>query len=277
MTLQRPPGGEQLVAAYLRQCRLSYERERLVDSRRPDFSVDHLEGTFVMEVYDPYIPFNEHYSGPVARQDFPRAFADRKREQILAVARAGLPYVGVIGPGQAQREVDVFALAQTMFGDAGVTLPVGPDVVPQDARESARFGFFSSDASRVTPDLNNEVSAMAVVRTFNPTQRVLDAALDARLPATPPASVMNEEFESFLAARFKIAERIASELVHARTYLPEARVSQLIVVHNPWAIRPLPYDRLAGPYDFQIGPWPRGDRLTFEVVSHGRFAGPFRW
>lgn len=74
-----------------------------------------------------------------------------------------------------------------------------------------------------------------------------------------------------------IAERTAAELTRAWMYLPEARVAPLTVKHNPWATRLFAYDRLTGLYDFQVGPWIRDERMTFEVVSHGRLAGPFRW
>jgi hypothetical protein len=80
-----------------------------------------------------------------------------------------------------------------------------------------------------------------------------------------------------MAVWWMITERPAAELARAWTYLPEARVAPLTVIRNPRATRPLPYDRLAGLYDFQIGPWIRDERMTFEVVSHGRLAGPFRW
>lgn len=272
-----PLGGEKLVETYLQNRGLLYEYERLIGTRSPDFSVDHPFGTFVMEVYDPYIEVDMTHNGPIARQDFPRAFTGRKQEQILAVARAGLPFVGVIGSGNAQQEVDAFALVQTMFGDAGVIFEVSSDGIPGDSQSSMQSALFASEGSHVSANLNNDVSAMAVIDSFNPTQHVLNDALDAGLLGAPATSATDEEFENFMAARMDHIGRIAQELILSGNYYPEARAPRLRVVHNPWATRPLPYDRLAGPYDFQIGPWTIDGHVVFALVSEGRFAGPFRW
>ena len=275
--MPRPLGGEQLVETYLQDRGLPHEYERLIGTRNPDFSVDHPFGTFVMEVYDPYIEVDMTHNGPIARQDFPRAFTGRKKEQILAVARAGLPFVGVIGSGNAQQEVDAFALIQAMFGDAGVNFEANSDGVSGESQSSMKSALFASGGSYVSANLNNDISAMAVIDSFNPTQHVLDEALDAGLLGTPATSATDEEFENFMAKRMDHIGRIAQELILARIYCPEVRVARLRVIHNPWATRPLPYDRLAGPYDFQIGPWTIDGHVGFALVSEGRFAGPFRW
>src|ERR1039458_7492549 len=59
----RLPPGEQLVAAYLGDRMLEFEREREVGSRSPDFYVHPPAGPFVIEVYDPYVPFPDARSG----------------------------------------------------------------------------------------------------------------------------------------------------------------------------------------------------------------------
>ena len=50
--MRRPPPGEQLVAAYLRERGLKGTRHGKVGDRRLDFVVDHTGGPFAMEVYD---------------------------------------------------------------------------------------------------------------------------------------------------------------------------------------------------------------------------------
>ena len=73
---------------------------------------------------------------------------------------------------------------------------------------------------------------MAVIESFNPTQHVLDEAVDARLLGTPATSATDEEFENFMAARMDHIGRIAQELILAGIYCPEVRVARLRVVHN---------------------------------------------
>ena len=46
--------------------------------------------------------------------------------------------------------------------------------------------------------------------------------------------------------------KVQSELIERGVYVPEAQLARLIIVHNPFALTPLPLS-FAGPHDEQYG------------------------
>src|ERR1700674_2594759 len=99
--------GERLLAAYFHRRRLPVERERNVNGRRPDFSVDYPTlGHLVFEVYEPEIRLPKEPGAFDAVPNLQGAFERRKRQQIVAVKSAGLPYIAVVTDTNSDIPID---------------------------------------------------------------------------------------------------------------------------------------------------------------------------
>jgi hypothetical protein len=173
--------GERLFAAYLRQRHLPWKYEREVNGRHPDFSVDHSEGTFVAEVYEPEIRLPEGGGWFESYTGLRRVFEGRKAKQIRAVKNAGLPYLAVVGATNCDMPLQPLMMAGAMFGNLAVTFKVGSDDPIDPELTRTIFG----GGGRVQPHHYRGVSAVAILERFNPTKWRLDAAMETRLAAIP--------------------------------------------------------------------------------------------
>jgi hypothetical protein len=169
------------------------------------------------------------------------SFAQRKKKQIKATKAAGLPLILIVGSANSDIRLGLFAIEGVMFGRAGVRIPLdSPD--PATAAEWTFLG-----PGRIQPRLNRGVSALALVRRFNPTRWRLEGAWRSQRLLLGAAS--NQRAVVELYGRMRAIE---GELVKRGLYDPEAAVTRLIILHNPHAAHRFD-ERLGGPHDDQHG------------------------
>jgi hypothetical protein len=242
--------GERLFAAYLRQRRLSWEYEREVNGRRPDFSVDHPDGTFVAEVYEPQLRLPEGGGWFDSYTPLRGTFDGRKAKQIKAVKGAGLPYVAVVADTNFDMPIKPLIMAGAMFGNLAVTFTVKPDV-PEGFDDRTVFG----SGGRVQANQYRGVSAMALIERFNPTTRKLGLAVEARLARIPQwrPEMTERQTAALQSAIVRLTQQAEDDFLASGSYDPRARLARLTVLHNPYAQHPLRPEVLNGPHDRQWG------------------------
>jgi hypothetical protein len=234
--------GERLVAAYLDQRRLSWEYEHEVGGRNLDFLVQTTDGPVAIEVYEPHLdlPSRVGWFDPI--KPVSGLFSDRKRKQIKAAKEAVLPLILVVGSANSDIPYDVYSLAGVMFGNPGVRIQIHPEGVASEPTP-AFLG-----PGKVQQETNRGVSALAMVRRFNPTLWKLHAAwrsmgLIGRTPAVSPRD------------RSEVLDRmmnVTSALTESGVYLPNARLARLVILRNPYALNPL-RPSFGGPHDDHYG------------------------
>ncbi|MCA1672507.1 MAG: hypothetical protein LC799_09990 [Actinobacteria bacterium] len=253
--------GERLVAAYLNQRGLPWKHEPDVGGRHLDFVTESAVGPVALEVYEPRLTLPNRSGSFNSIEPIEGAFSERKRKQIKAAKGAGLPLILVIGSANSDIPYDVFSIAGVMFGSPGVRVAVQPVGVGPDP-VSAFLG-----PGKVQPEVNRGVSALALVRRFNPTAWRLRAAWRS-------VGVIGRSGADSGRARREVIERMSAletELTQRGVYQPEARIARLVITHNPFANNPLPL-RFAGLHDDQYGPI--GDSQSeWGLVATGRL----RW
>ena len=237
--------GEALFTAYLRQRRLPWKREPLINGRKPDFLVHHPSMDFTAEVYEPELQLPQGGGFIDSYSALRRGFQGRKSDQIKAMREAGVPCVLVIARTHSDLPFRPEIVAGAMFGDVGVNLPL------DDPEATGRTVFLGG--GRVQPDRNRGLTAVAVLESFNPTLYRAELAVAARLgeglpwyPSIPRGSVVRSG-----AAIVRVTNEVYDHMVATGDYIPTARVAKLTVLHNPYAAYPLHLDILDGPYDTQ--------------------------
>ena len=175
--------GERLVAAYLDQRCIPWEHEPDVGGRHIDFVARTVSGPVALEVYEPQLTLPNRAGSFDSIAPVEGLFSDRKRKQIKAAKDAGLPLILVVGSANSDVPYDVFSLAGAMFGRPGIRMVVSPEGTASEP-EAAFLG-----PGKVQPAVNRGVSAVALVRRFNPTLWRLHAAWrSVGLTGRPPAS-----------------------------------------------------------------------------------------
>jgi len=244
--------GERLLAAYLRRrgfARFS-EYERPVGGKHLDWSVDHPDQSFVMEVYEPQIKIPAG-GGSFSSYDGLRGIFERnKKEQIRAAKEAGLPFVGVFARTNSDVDFGPDLVAGAMFGDLIFQMPLAEDGESFDVdRGVTTFG----QGGRVQPGQMRGVSAVAILRRFNPTAWKLEGELRARTAHLPSwhAGMSEDQRRATTTELAQVATQIENQFFESGAYDPVAAEARLIVLHNPYADRSLRFDLLNGPHDEQ--------------------------
>jgi hypothetical protein len=173
----------------------------------------------------------------------------------------------VVGSSNADIPISADIAAGAILGDLGVTLPIFVDGDPPpgfDPIEHSRVIFGRN--RKLQPELNTTVSAVALIRSFNPTLWRLEQASAERFAQYGPARDFGDA-----AARAFTREQICHDLNDRGVINLDARVAHLIVLHNPFAANRIDLDVFGGPHDEQ---WcaietVRGD-LGYAVVAFGR-------
>ena len=247
--------GERLVAAYIRQRRLRYLFEPEVGGRNPDFVVETPTGPVVLEVFEPHLKLPSRAGSFDSIKPVLGAFETRKRRQMQAGAGEGFPAVVVIGSTNSDIPYDTFALSGAMFGRQGVSFPLGQ---PDEAVST----FLGPGATG--PTKNTSYDALAGIKRFNPTKWRVDRASATRAAIADGDS--NREVWEAIWRR----EEIAQELLESGLYDPDAAVARLVILHNPFAKVPLPYE-FAWLHDDQYGVVDLGDgRGEWCRIAEGR-------
>lgn len=255
--------GERLFAAYLRQYRLTSDREPLIGGRRPDFLVHHPAVPFVAEVYEPELRLPPGGGFIDSYPAFRRAFKARKGDQIKAVKEAGLPCVLVLARTNSDIRFQPEIVAGAMFGNVGVVFALDDP----DAAGRTVFG----GGGRVQPEMNRGVSAVAVLEGFNPTWYRAEEAVAARLGKGMPwrADLTAGEVAREQTEIARVANEVYEHMTVTGDFNPDARVAKLTVFHNPFAAHPIGLDILGGAHDVQ---WHRTTNADGEVAY-----GPVKW
>lgn len=109
--------GERQFEQYLSQRGFSYDYERAVGGRNPDFVFRHpTEGEIAADVFEPTIRLPNKTAAFSSYLALRRAFSGRKQDQAKAVACAGLPFVVVLGRGDSDISIDPLLVVGAMFG-----------------------------------------------------------------------------------------------------------------------------------------------------------------
>jgi hypothetical protein len=244
--------GEELFVSYLDSRGLSFEREPLIGGRQPDFlaSVGGIE--VACEVYEPEI-WLPRRQNPDGTTDPMGAFMDsytrlrhgfeaRKQDQIKAFSAAGYSVLLVFAETASEIPFDPVLVAGAMYGNLQVSFPVGDD---QTENPPAQMGF--GGGGRVQASRRRGLSAVAILKDFNPGVWQIERTLDLRL--------RQAGLDRSLASSKRWAE--AWEVICA-VYAEAAddgwdaneRATRLEVIHNPYAApppKPRPLRRPVGP------------------------------
>lgn len=143
-----------------------------------------------------------------------------------------------------------------MFGNISVQIPIylGEGPSPPDPPESKTV--FGSGA-KLQSEMNTSVSAVAILRVFNPTLWHVHRATEERL---------QKELARDFDAVWRASTEAEEQAIEAGVFDPEARLARLILLHNPHAAFKLDLDRFGGPHDDQ---WAlAGEEYT--AVAKGR-------
>lgn len=262
--------GERLFSAYLRQRRLSANYERDVGGRNPDFLVSHPNCTVACDVFEPELRLPS--SGAFSFSSYPalrRVFKPRKRKQAQAAAQAGLPFVHVLARTNSDLSFDPLIVAGAMLGDLTFTFPVFPDGnAPEgfDARDHTRNLLGAN--RQLQPTVNTSVSAIAILRSFNPTQWRHEVASAAHFQRFGPVANFDDA-----GRRALVHLELVEHMERVGAYDATAHLARLIVMHNPWARIPLALEVFGGPHDEQ---WSsielQPGELGYAHVASGRLA-----
>ena len=236
MAAHRVPSspGERLCAAYLRQRGWLWEYERPLGRKRPDFTVTHTTGTFVVEVYEPKEEVD--WSGSNARD--PAALPSKlfrsktKRQQIAEAHKHGLPCLVVL---VATNSIIISAIdiAIAMMGLKGYTGPTS----------------------------FNDVSGIAVLEAFNPTAWLIGPAADTRLGSRKRAAPLEAKVNAMLIA--------TEDLSASGAFDESASAARLSVLINPFADLPLNATLFPGPHDEVWGRTGKAGPEWFGKVAEG--------
>jgi hypothetical protein len=263
--------GEELFVSYLDSRGLSFEREPLIGGRQPDFlaSVGGIE--VACEVYEPEIclPRRQNPDGTTDPMDafmdsytrLRHGFEARKQDQIKAFSAAGYSVLLVFAETASKIPLDPVLMAGAMYGNLQVSFPVGDD---QTEIPPAQMGF--GGGGRVQASRRRGLSAVAILKDFNPGVWQIERTLDLRL--------RQAGLDRSLASSKRWTE--AWEIICA-VYAEAAddgwdaneRATRLEVIHNPYAGHPLSRDHFGGPWDRQWAAIDSGPAAVQALVAEG--------
>jgi hypothetical protein len=227
---------ESYFADYLLERGVPHEYEKAAGSSFPDYWLTTRHGAVVCEVHRIRKSLYERPSGVGAIDPYPpiRKAVKRKAPQGKSL-RGAIPYVVVLhAPGWPADEVSV---PGALFGGIQVVMPFDGE----SARaEDAHYEFGRN--AELHRDQHPHVSAVAVLKRFNPTLRAVQDEVDELLDH------QRGDVERSLSVGIEAFRRRTED----GTYIEDARRTRLVVYHNLYATTPLPTDVLAGPFDEQF-------------------------
>lgn len=236
--ISREDDPELLFEAYLQTVGLEYGYEHEIDGRHPDFWIPSSDAPAVVcEVTE----VQKDLPGRVGSFDAARpvrAKIKKKAKQGKGLGALRIPFVVVLR--SRSWPLDQVTVPGAMFGRVGITMPFDPAKGAFEADEARPA--FGRDA-QLQPDQHPHVSAVAVLRLFNPTLRSAEAVPYDRLRD------LREQPDVDLAAIFEATCQVFEELEADAMFEPDALEPRLVVYRNVHAVNPLPSELLAGPYD----------------------------
>jgi hypothetical protein len=241
---------ERLFATYLDAVGLAWEFGPAVGGTRPDFVV---EGQVVCEVTaieGHHLP--EQVGARIPAHPIRQKIRD-KWGQAEAAKSAGYRFVLVLHQEGWHADLSVPTVAAALFGD--ISLPMAFD--PTSGTMSTGEGFVFGARGMTEPAGNRNLSAVALVRSFNPTLVDLEAA---RKEEVRGVTDVKEGWQRYVA----IEERLTEE----GRFDPDASAVRLLLVHSRRPAHPLDAGWFGGSYDEE---WGFDDRAEQLVRLH---AGP---
>jgi hypothetical protein len=249
---------EEHFETYLDAHRLTYEYELAAGDAHPDYWVDHDDGLVVCEVRHVTASIGQEVGNGFgsfdAYQPLNRA-VKRKSKQGRALEGVW-PYVVVLwAPDWG---VGDLAVSGALFGKVQISMPMDTTTGTADM-DQARSTFGRNAALHHGDDGRPHVTAVALIRRFNPTLRDAEDEISAKLD-----EVGRDSIDTSLPIISEVFERRAAEGL----FDENARQPRLTVFHNPHATISLPAGVFRGPFDqhwfdhdSQYGPWWNGTML----------------
>jgi hypothetical protein len=232
---------ERYFGIYLNRCRLPFEYERPVGSKRPDFFVEHPSaGPIVVEVHEFTPPPSPPEAGAVDPYEHIRRAIEQKRAQGRG-AKGKSPYVLALY-SHGWPILDVRTVTGAMFGNIAVRMPFSSVSGTSDGDAKPIYGH-NGKMMHTRPEQatvqNTRFSAVAIIVMFNPTKVRLDRGYASIPDGLNPVKHLSRRIE------------VRDEYVRTGLYRPDFDIPRLIVCHNPDAAVPLPLDAFGGPHDEQ--------------------------
>ncbi len=234
---------EAIFEEYLQLHGLSFDYEAPAGTYRPDYWIASADDPIaVCEVTALEKTLGPNRSGAFDGPGPVRSKVKKKVRQGRSVAEAGIPYVVVVW--STTWPTDEIIVSSALFGRLQITMPVDPDIGTAD-RDQTQLQF-GRDAA-LHADQHRNVSAVSIVKQFNPYQRQADDLVRERRreAGVPPGASLEEALPVILATY--------DELQAAGKYVDGARRPRLVTYHNPHTVNPLPTELFAGPFDEQHG------------------------
>lgn len=249
--MTRSPAGkypsELLFEDYLRSRGYSFEYEPRIGRKCPDYLVhstpDILCEVKEMSVGEEDLPAlaaaasGESWFGSV---DTPRRIRERLNAGAKQLSEFKGRYPSVIvlrNTAAVMVELETMLVQSAMYGNLQVIEPIDFDDRPAPSEARA---VYERKTAKMTVGRNTTVSAVAVLEYVYPHKHLVDAHLHSIKATMSPGT---NDFATLLRAYDAFVER------HAEV---EDVALRIRVIHNRYALVPLPRSIFAGPYDEQI-------------------------
>jgi hypothetical protein len=226
---------ERLFASYLEATELSWNFAPAVATTRPDFLVEDRVVCEVTAIEARHLPEQ------VGCRDLAHPIRQKVRDkwgQAEAARKTGYPFVLVLHQEGWKADLSPQTVAAALFGDISLSMAFDPT----SGTTSTGEGFVFGAHGMTEPAGNRNLSAVAVVRSFNPTVVDLEAA---RKEEVRGATDVKDGLECYVA----IEERLTEE----GRFDPDASAVRLLLVHSRRPEHPLEVGWFGGSYDEEWG------------------------
>lgn len=248
---------EALFRTYLEQAGKPFTREPQLGGLLPDFLVDEKVVCEITSIEKDHLPA----PGQVGSRDAPKPLRDkitRKWKQAEASRVAGYPFVLVVDQEGLNADLSRSIAEQALFGDVTITMTLDPDT-----GIAHNTGPIYGERGKTEPTGHTNLSALGLMRTFNPTLVELEREMKTRWTKPdsedwPSLKLQNEYVEIHVQAQ--------KDLIAAGKYDPDMIAIRLIIFHTRQPELPLTPGWLGGIYDEEYSVGPDG---TVKLVHSG--------
>lgn len=241
---------EPLFAEYLSD-RWPWEYEPSIGGTNPDFVVGGQVACDLTAIEARRLPERMGSVDPVQPI---RNKIKKKWGQADAARRAGLAFVLVLYQETMLTDLSVNTVAAACFGRLSVQLSIPLDPTSGGKRPPSPL-VFGRDGLTEPDDEdgvggNKGLSAVAILREFNPTLHRLEAALAELASSEGPVDTANHDA---MAQRLTARKEIIDSMSRSGTFDPDASTVRLLLVHTRTPEVTLLPGLLGGPYDEEWG------------------------
>lgn len=228
---------EMLFAEYLGD-RHKWGYEPAIGETQPDFLVGESVVCEITAIEADHLPMRSGAANPVAPI---RNKIFDKWPQSDAARAAKIAFVLVLHQQGFRTDLTKDTIAAACFGN--ISIRMGFD--PEKATLTPAGGFEFGEHGRTEPDGNRGLSAVAILRSFNPTLATRQrewATIRDRLDPFPST-------EQNLRRDLELGTELDEKLMAEGLYDPDATAPRLLIVHTRKPKFPLPVGFLAGEFD----------------------------